>query len=604
MRSVQAKLLRLTVLLALSAVTSTGHATAWQPVGAALAGEATSYLASLDGSAPPPRSLGLPPVGQVELMKPRAPKLDSVLDTLARLQETSSSQIASFAGAQGLDIADGRVLVMVTIHPEEESASIAQSIRAIGGEVAAQYENWLDVRLPTDKLAAATEIAGVRFIEHPPRAHRFESVESGAYQTEGVTAAGAAAWQSAGLTGQGVTVAIFDSFKNYSAAMATGDLPPQIGAYPNAGSVDVTSSVHGTAVAEVIHDMAPGASLVFATPQTPVQRATYIMSLAQMGVKVISSSTGTVADTPGDGTGPVADAIGTAANQYGLVYVQAAGNQAQYHWDGTFADADGDGWHEFAPGIEVNILNDGNPILAGTPLNIYLRWDDWPASNQDYDLYIVAWNGAGWSTVAYSANTQSGTQPPKEAINSYVAPVSGYYGIAIDRYNATRNVILDLNAYSVPPFSVRVPQRSLIDDATAPSAVAVAAVDAGAPYPLEPYSSRGPTRGPGGAMSGGYAKPDLAAYANVSTYSYGSRTAGLSFNGTSAATPHVSGAVALLWSGFPTYSGSQIVGLLKELTVDLGAAGYDYEYGYGRLYLGGPPMPNTIRLFLPYLVRP
>ena len=105
-------------------------------------------------------------------------------------------------------------------------------------------------------------------------------------------------------------------------------------------------------------------------------------------------------------------------------------------------------------------------------------------------------------------------------------------------------------------------------------------------------------------MSGGYAKPDLAAYANVSTYSYGSRTAGLSFNGTSAATPHVSGAVALLWSGFPTYSGSQIVGLLKELTVDLGAAGYDYEYGYGRLYLGGPPMPNTVRLFLPYLVRP
>ena len=71
----------------------------------------------------------------------------------------------------------------------------------------------------------------------------------------------------------------------------------------------------------------------------------------------------------------MADAVANAANQYGLVYVQAAGNQALQHWDGVFTDADADGWHEFAPGTEINRLKDGALVSAGTPLPIYLRWE-------------------------------------------------------------------------------------------------------------------------------------------------------------------------------------------------------------------------------------
>jgi subtilisin family serine protease len=53
------------------------------------------------------------------------------------------------------------------------------------------------------------------------------------------------------------------------------------------------------------------------------------------------------------------------------------------------------------------------------------------------------------------------------------------------------------------------------------------------------------------------------------------------FDGTSMATPHVSAVAALVWSYFPTCTGSQIRTSLNNSALDLGAAGRDTKYGYG-----------------------
>jgi subtilisin family serine protease len=53
------------------------------------------------------------------------------------------------------------------------------------------------------------------------------------------------------------------------------------------------------------------------------------------------------------------------------------------------------------------------------------------------------------------------------------------------------------------------------------------------------------------------------------------------FDGTSMATPHVSAVAALVWSYFPTCTGSQIRTSLNNSALDLGAAGRDVYYGYG-----------------------
>ena len=54
-----------------------------------------------------------------------------------------------------------------------------------------------------------------------------------------------------------------------------------------------------------------------------------------------------------------------------------------------------------------------------------------------------------------------------------------------------------------------------------------------------------------------------------------------SWDGTSMATPHVSGVAALVWSHFPACTNAQIRNALNDSSEDLGSAGRDQSYGYG-----------------------
>jgi subtilisin family serine protease len=54
-----------------------------------------------------------------------------------------------------------------------------------------------------------------------------------------------------------------------------------------------------------------------------------------------------------------------------------------------------------------------------------------------------------------------------------------------------------------------------------------------------------------------------------------------SYDGTSMATPHVSGVAALVWSQYPDKTNSQVRDALQKSAKDKGAAGKDTSYGYG-----------------------
>ena len=67
-------------------------------------------------------------------------------------------------------------------------------------------------------------------------------------------------------------------------------------------------------------------------------------------------------------------------------------------------------------------------------------------------------------------------------------------------------------------------------------------------------------------------------------------------DGTSMATPHVTGTAALLKALNPSWGFSQIDSQLKSTAVDLGPAGFDQDFGYGRINAaaataGGTPPP-------------
>jgi subtilisin family serine protease len=95
--------------------------------------------------------------------------------------------------------------------------------------------------------------------------------------------------------------------------------------------------------------------------------------------------------------------------------------------------------------------------------------------------------------------------------------------------------------------------------------------------PIANYSSQGLT-------NDGRIKPDISGPASVSTYTYGINA----FSGTSAAAPHVAGAAALILSGNPSYSVSQLWSALTDSAIDIGDIGQDYIYGFGILNM--PPV--------------
>jgi len=483
------------------------------------------------------------------------------------------------------------VKVSLVFRDEASAAAAVGALPAMGAEVTAHYRRLVDAQVPTTRLRDLGNLSGL-MIAHRPlhpaaggRAVAREAAASGAVITEGVAAAGADAWHTGGIDGQGTTVGIIDEFEQYSDALAVGETPAAL----ESGVLDETG-LQGTAAAEIVYDTAPGAALLLASATTTTEAASAIAALAAAGAQVISSSRQYLTPDafpysgpgrePGDGSGDLCQAITDARAVAGTIFVQAAGDLARSHWDGTFLDSDRNFYHEFAPGLEMNEIQ-----LGTESVSVFLRWDEWPATDQDFDLELWVESSPGtWQLADDSHNEQSGSQPPWEYIDAVLDPAK-QYALRIKKYGATRNVFLDLTEFGGAELELTVPQRSLGDVAACPDAFVVAAVDAQDPsYQPEPSSSQGPSYGPGGTEAGGWDQPRISAYANVDTWSLGEN----GFGGTPAATPHVAGALALVRQQHPSLTSDQVLAFLEARAIDLAGAGYDHATGAGRLFLGAP----------------
>ncbi|MDQ3286956.1 MAG: S8 family serine peptidase [Pseudomonadota bacterium] len=73
----------------------------------------------------------------------------------------------------------------------------------------------------------------------------------------------------------------------------------------------------------------------------------------------------------------------------------------------------------------------------------------------------------------------------------------------------------------------------------------------------------------------------LGQTADVSTVYQGNVSAYAALSGTSMATPHVSGAAAVIWSANPSATNAQVRDAIYSTALDLGAAGRDNSYGNG-----------------------
>ena len=163
---------------------------------------------------------------------------------------------------------------------------------------------------------------------------------------QGIHAIKADVLHASGVTGSGVKVAIIDlGFAGLSQAQARGDIPTTVQQYDITGTGVSSGISHGTAVTEIVHEVAPDAQLYLIKIADEVDLDKAVTYCLNNGIKIINHSLGWYNTNFYDGTGTIAN-IAKRAIQGGILWVNAAGNEAQNHWEGTFTDGNSDGWND------------------------------------------------------------------------------------------------------------------------------------------------------------------------------------------------------------------------------------------------------------------
>lgn len=453
--------------------------------------------------------------------------------------------------------------------------------------------------LPYENLDAAAEMGFVVKVKPPDYAH----TRVGSVTTEGDSVLGSDDVRNVlGIDGTGIKIGVIsDGVDSLGVSQATGDLP---------GFVDVGSNANGgdegTAMLEIIHDIAPGAALFFHTAfPTSTQFLNAITFFINNDVDIIVDDVGFLTQ-PYFQDGELAQAAQNAVDS-GILFFSAAGNDAQRHYQAFYID-DGaidpdDDLHNFgAAAGQGNDVGMTYEIPGGGDAAIFLQWSEpFGAASSDYDLFAVdTFTG---DILDSSTTTQNGNDNPSEFVfvenNGFG---SLFVDIIIEKFNGTAQTLeihfnLDGNLTEY-----NVPEDAVFGHPAAPGVIATAAFNWMTPNTIESFSSRGPVSiiSPSDASTSVRAeisetrqKPELSAPDGVTTTAPGFS----SFFGTSAAAPHAAAVAALVLEALEitnssssaldpsiaTRQVSEVKNALTSTAVDLGQPGVDNVSGFGRI---------------------
>jgi len=445
-----------------------------------------------------------------------------------------------------------RVTVVVELLEGGDGWTVADAAMALDPDIVDPVVagSYAQLRVPFERLADVAALPDVRRVRTPLLARPTEVI------SEGVEPMGLEDWQAGGLTGAGVRIGVLDvGFAGYEALLGE-ELPASVEAR---FSGDWESSGHGAAVAEVIHDIAPGAELYLYNFLTDVEFIDRLNEILDDGVQVVNASVGFDNVWPIDGSSPWSQGVDQLA-EYGVIYVAAAGNEAGNYASGALTDSDGDGWLELDGDDSVQFRTRGGQASAS------FRWSDDPlGSGTDIDLFVYS----GDSECGRSQEVQDGDGFPYETVT---CSVTGSWAEA--RLYSEQSVS-GLTGWIYSAGGVHsdnaTPEGTLTLPADALGAFTIGAYDPETKE-LAEYSSQGPT-------ADGRVKPDYVAPTGVSTVTYGSGY----FEGTSASAPHAAGLIALLLERKPRASVGKVRKLLTERVEDLGEEGPDNLFGEGAL---------------------
>lgn len=534
----------------------------------------------------------------VQLKATRTPgerKLDSALlyEIKRRRGDAPLTALPKLRTGVPVDPADGAVLVDITARVTE---TLLAKIKRLGGAVVSDVpqHNSIRARVPLkaiEPLAAFEEVRSIRRA-YPPMLNKIDTSEGD------VAHAADSARVNFAVDGGGVKVGVLsDSVDALASLQASGDLPA-VTVLPGQSGVPGTSE--GTAMLEIVHDLAPGTALYFATAfGGEAVFAQNIVALWNAGCDVIVDDVRYFTE-PVFQDGIVAQAV-EQISRSGALYFSSAGNSGNLNdgqsgvWEGDYVgiiDSRLPGYQSVHVFSAPNVV--GNRVIQDSPSFFVLQWSDaWGASGNDYDLFLVDVN---FNVYEVSDDWQNGNGYPLEIIDSRRWDDSGLFLIVAKWSGEDRYLHLNSNRGRLQ-FGTdgQTSGHSAAENAFSVAAVNVATAAGGkfvggTSNPVEIFSSDGPRRvfytadgapyTPGNFLSSGgevRQKPDLAAADGVATATPGFDP----FFGTSAAAPHAAAIAALMREADPAIDTANARSLFARTALDIEATGVDRDSGVG-----------------------
>ena len=578
--------------------------------------------------------------------------LSPLLSRLAKPSVRSQSRAKQAAilgvasnGPGSLMRAKGKVVVKVRF--EHGAIASRDEVRSAGGHVLGanrRYQSATVIVPPADlrAVAAVPTVASVQPIRSPLIS---EVCEGGSVISEGVAQLDVpAARTKFGVEGEGVTVGVLsDSYDEATEAsdhspiatkaagdITSADLPGVANTCPGQGiATDVLEDFaspratdEGRAMLQIVHDVAPKASLAFATAFGGEEGfAQNIEALAAAGAEVIVDDV-TYFEEPFFQDGPIATAV-EKVNAEGVVYLSAAGNNNLFDAEGSeigsweapayrdsgscpsvirsLAGLNGTHCLDFNPDVAVD-RTFGIKVQSGETLSIDLQWAE-PRNgvSTDLDAFLLDANG---QLLTFSEEDNVGTGEPVEIVQWTNASGSERtVQLVVNRFSGGSPLLKFILLQNGGGVSATEYPRSGGGDVVGPTvfghagaegAIALAAIHFSIDSEPEGFSSRGPVTHYFGPVEGvvpaapllppkAISKPDLAATdCGATTFFAGFDGGDWRFCGTSAAAPHAAGAAALLRGVEPLAMNSQIRDAMTGTASMVGSYG-PCEVGAGML---------------------
>lgn len=431
-----------------------------------------------------------------------------------------------------------------------------------------------------------------------------------------------------GFDGTGVRIGVLSDSYNVSGDgsaaqdIATGDLPASGVIVLQEGPSGSTDE--GRGMLQLVHDLAPGSSLAFASAFFgEANFAQQIRNLAdpnQGNADIIVDDIIYFAE-PFFQDGIVAQAVDDVVTNRGAAYFSAAGNFARNSYESTNFGATTDSvgligglYHDFDPGAGV----DTRQLLTLNPgaNRISLQWDDpfytTNGVDTDLDIYLVE---AGTNNILLrfeADNIQNQTPFELAGFNlGGTTPLQAELMIRLYAGPAPERIkYLNLNRFRIEEFDTQ--SSTIFGHSAAVNARAVGAVNYFNQQNPASFTSAGPTTilfNPDGtrkATPDVRLKPEFSALQGTDTTFFGSSdfegNGFPNFFGTSAAAPHAAAIAALVKQANPSFTSQQIIyQRLESTATDIGTPGRDDLTGIGLINaydaVFGKPVPAQLNFF-------